>query len=141
MDLEALITVQETFPYFEMLNGPTYVTLVKDFWIRAEVYDVEAALDEEDKAMIRNPSLRGKTRQEIGMELFIQTEIRSTVMGIPITITEEVIAKACRVALDVKLYICGSKRRFRNQAGEYRQQPQDASEILNRMLSSEWRRV
>jgi len=81
-----------------MLNGPTYVTLVKDFWARAEVYDVEAALDEEDKAMFRNPSLRGKTRQEMGLESFRQTEIRSTVVGIPITITEEVIAKACRVA-------------------------------------------
>jgi len=98
MNLESLITVQESFPYFDMLNGPTYVTLVKDFWARAEVYDVEAALDEEDKAMIRNPSLRGKTRQEMGLESFRQTEIRSTVMGIPITITEEVIAKACRVA-------------------------------------------
>jgi len=98
MDLESLIAVQELFPYFDMLNGPTYVTLVKDFWARAEVYDVEAALDEEDKAMIRNPSLRGKTRQEMGLESFRQTEIRSTVMGIPITITEEVIAKACRVA-------------------------------------------
>jgi len=99
MDLESLITVQEMFPYFDMLNGPTYVALVKDFWARAEVYDVEAALDEEDKAMIRKPSLRGKTRQEMGLESFRQTEIRSTVMSIPITITEEVIAKACRVAL------------------------------------------
>ena len=98
MDLEALITVQEMFPCFEMLNGPTYVTLVKDFWIRAEVYDVEVALNEEDKAMIRNPSLRGKTRQEMGLESFKQTEIRSTVMGIPVTITEEVIAKAWRIA-------------------------------------------
>jgi len=76
MDLGSLIAVQELFPYFDM----------------------EAALDEEDKAMIRNPSLRGKTRQEMGLESFRQTEIRSAVMGIPITITEEVIAKACRVA-------------------------------------------
>jgi len=98
MDLESLIAVQELFPYFDMLNGPTYVTLVKNFWARAEVYDVEAALDEEDKAMIRNPSLRGKTRQEMSLESFRQTEIRSTMMGIPITITEKVIAKACRVA-------------------------------------------
>jgi len=97
MDLESLITVQEMFPYFDMLNGPTYVTLVKDFWVRAEVYDVEAALVEEDKAMIRNLSLKGKTRQEMGLESFRQTEIRSTVMGIPVTIIEEVIAKACRV--------------------------------------------
>ena len=98
MNLESLITVQEMFPYFDMLNGPTFVTLVKDFWARAEVYDVEAALAEEDEAMIRNPSLRGKTKQEMGLKSFRQTEIRSTVMGIPITITEEVIAKACTVA-------------------------------------------
>ena len=81
MDLESLITVQEMFPYFEMLNGPTYVTLVKDFWVRAEVYDVDAAKDEELKAVIRDPSLRGKTRQEMGLESFRQTEIRSSVMG------------------------------------------------------------
>ena len=92
MDLESLITVQEMFPYFEMLNGPTHVTLVKDFWVRAEVYDVEAAKEEEIKAVIRDPSLKGKTRQEMGLDSFKQTEIRSSVMGIPITITEEVIA-------------------------------------------------
>ena len=51
---------------------------------------------EEDDAVIRNPNLRGKTRQEMGLKSFRKTEI--TVMGIPITITEEVIAKACRVA-------------------------------------------
>jgi len=34
----------------------------------------------------------------MGLEPFRQTKIRSAVMGIPITITEEVIAKACRVA-------------------------------------------
>ena len=33
----------------------------------------------------------------MGLESFRQTEIRSSMMGIPITITEEVIAKACRV--------------------------------------------
>jgi len=47
MDMNALIAAQEMFPYFEMLNGQTYVTLVKDFWVRAEVYDVDAAKDEE----------------------------------------------------------------------------------------------
>jgi len=97
MDLDSLIAVQEMFSYFDMLNGPTYVTLVKDLWVRAEVYDVDAAKDEELRAVIKDPSLRGKTRQEMGLESFRQTEIRSSVMGIPITITKEVIAKACRV--------------------------------------------
>jgi len=98
MNMESLISVQEMFRYFDMLNGPTYVTLVKDFWARAEVYDLEAALTEEDDAVIRNPTLGGKTREEMGLKSFKQTEIRSSMMGIPITITEEVIAKACKIS-------------------------------------------
>jgi len=39
MDLKALMEAQKLFDYFRMLNGPTYVKLVKDFWVRAEVYD------------------------------------------------------------------------------------------------------
>jgi len=43
-----------------------------------------------------DPSLEGKTREVLGLKKFIRTEIRSNIMGIPITITEEVIARACR---------------------------------------------
>jgi len=59
---------------------------------------MEAAKAEELQAVTRDPSLRGKTRKEMGLKPFRQTEIRSAVMGIPLTITEEVITKACRVA-------------------------------------------
>jgi len=92
------MAAQQLFAYFNMLNGPMYVKLVKDFWVRAEVYDVGVAKVEELQVVARDPSLRGKTRKEMGLEPFTQTKIRSVVMGIPITITEEVIAKACRVA-------------------------------------------
>jgi len=98
MNLDALMAAQQMFPYFNMLNGPTYVKLVKDLWVRAEVYDLDAAKVEELQAVTKDPSLRGKTRKEMNLEPFRQTEIRSAVMGIPITITEEVIAKECRVA-------------------------------------------
>ena len=98
MDLEALMEAQKMFDYFRMLNGPTYVKLVKDFWIRAEVYDQEAAKLEETQAVSRDPSLKGKSRKEMGLEPFKKLEIRSAVMGIPITITEVVIARACRMA-------------------------------------------
>jgi len=98
MNMNALMAAQQMFPYFDMLNGPTFEKLVKDFWVRAEVYDLEAAKTEELLAVTKDPSLRGKTRKEMGLEPFRHTEIRSSVMGIPITITEEVIAKACRVA-------------------------------------------
>ena len=98
MNLEAQIVAQQLFDYFSMLNGPTYVKLVKDFWVRAEVYDLEAAKIEENQALARDPSLKGKSRKEMGLEPFRRTEIRSAVMGVPITITEEVIAKACRAS-------------------------------------------
>jgi len=81
-----------------MLNGPTYVNLVKDFWLRVEVYDQEAAILEERQVVARDPSLKRKSRKEMGLEPFRRLEIRSAVMGIPITITEEVIARACKVA-------------------------------------------
>jgi len=97
MNLDSLMVAQQLFAHFNMLNGPTHVKLVNDFWVRAEVYNVDAAKVEELQAVARDPSLREKTRKEMGLEPFRQTEIRSAVMGIPITITEEVIAKACRV--------------------------------------------
>ena len=31
MNLDALMAAQHLFPYFNILNGPTYVKLVKDF--------------------------------------------------------------------------------------------------------------
>jgi len=98
MNLDALMGAQQLSAYFSMLNGPTCVNLVKDFWVRAEVYDLDAAKIEENQAVVRDPSLKGKTRKEMGLEPFRKTEIRSAVMDIPITITKEVIAIACRVA-------------------------------------------
>jgi len=47
VDMEALISSQKMSDYFHMLNGPTYVNLVKEFWIRAEVCDVESAKSQE----------------------------------------------------------------------------------------------
>ena len=63
MNLDSLMAAQQLFAYFSMLNGPTYVKLVKDFWVKAEVYDVDAAKVEELQAMVRDPSLRGKRKQ------------------------------------------------------------------------------
>ena len=60
--------------------------------------------------MARDPSLKGKTRKEIGLEPFRKKEIRSAVMGIPITITKEVIARACRVAPEGK-FLCNVSRK------------------------------
>jgi len=34
---------QDLLSYFDMLNGPTYENLIRHFWIRAHVYDKQAA--------------------------------------------------------------------------------------------------
>jgi hypothetical protein len=43
-----------------MLNGPTYEEMVKDFWVRAEVYDREAAKMEEHEKIAGVESLKGR---------------------------------------------------------------------------------
>jgi len=98
VDMEALISTQKMFEYFQMINGPTYVNLVKEFWIRAEVCDVESAKSQESQVVSRNSSLKGKSRKEMGLEPFNGLEIKYAVMGIPVSIIEGVIAKACRMA-------------------------------------------
>ena len=79
-----------------MLDGPTYENLVKHFWVRAEIYEKYAAKAEEDHMVLLNPNLKGKSRAEIGLKEFKRTEICSSIMGILVTISEEVIGRACR---------------------------------------------
>ena len=43
VNMEGLIETQKLSEYFKMLNGPTYVNLVKDFWLKAEVYNEKPA--------------------------------------------------------------------------------------------------
>jgi len=71
MSLDALIAAQELFPYFHMLNGPTYVELVKDFWVRAEVYDEEPANNEELKAVTQDSSFRRKEPRSPRFEMLL----------------------------------------------------------------------
>jgi len=52
-------------------------------------------LEEHEKVLI-DPSLEGKTREELCLKPFNGTEIFSNIMGIPVTITKEVSARACR---------------------------------------------
>jgi hypothetical protein len=98
VDMEKFFKPQKLYGYFRMLNGPTYENLVKDFWLRAKVYDWEAARLEENQAVERDSSLKGKTREEMGLKPFKDMKIRSAVMGIPVTITEKTISRACRVS-------------------------------------------
>ncbi|AES70076.1 hypothetical protein MtrunA17_Chr3g0096291 [Medicago truncatula] len=95
VDIKGYFVTQQMMEYFKMLNRPSYMNLVKDFWVKAEVYDRQDAEKEEAKLVKKNPGLKGKSRTEMGLKPFNGTEIRSAVMGMEITITVETIAKAC----------------------------------------------
>jgi len=62
------------------------------------VYDRKAAQLELDEKILHDPSLQGKTREEIGLKPFRCTEIRSSIMGIPVYISEASITWVIRRA-------------------------------------------
>jgi hypothetical protein len=95
-DIRGYYEAQGLMPYFDMLNGPTYKTLVRHFWVRASVYDKAASEIEEKEKIMLDPTLKGKTREEMGLEAFRCTEIRSSIMGIPVFISEWAIASVLR---------------------------------------------
>ena len=99
-ELRNYFHAQDLDGYFYMLSGPTYDNLIKYFWVRAEVFDLYAAEMEEHEKVLIDYSLEGKTREQLGLKPFTCTEIRSNIMGIPVTITEEIIARAIRRADD-----------------------------------------
>lgn len=90
--LWSFFRVQEWSPIFDMLNGPTYPHLVKDFWARVEVFD-ELATCEELKLLVEmDNSLKEKTRKEVDLEKFEEFEIRYVVMGVDVIITQKTFA-------------------------------------------------
>jgi len=91
-NIKKFYNTQKWKDYFRMLNGPTYKALVRHFWVRATIFDRQAADAEERDLVLCYPELVGKSREEMMLEPFNGTEIRSTVMGVPIRITQEVIA-------------------------------------------------
>ena len=97
-DLRDIYQAQGLMDYFGMLSGPTYLTLVRHFWVRAKLYDQKAAKLEMDEKVLIDPSLEGKTREEMGLEPFRGEEIRSSVLGIPVAISVDTIAGVIRRA-------------------------------------------
>jgi len=89
-----------------MLNGPTYMNLVRHFLVRAQMYDSKAAQLEMDEKVLIDPSLAGKSREEMGLEPFIVTEIRSSILGISVFISEEQISWVIRRASEGR-YVSG----------------------------------
>ncbi|MCI90439.1 NBS-containing resistance-like protein, partial [Trifolium medium] len=60
-----------------MLNGPIYSRMVKEFWMKAEVFDELSARLEEEELIRNDPIMKGKTREEMGLNKFSGTVIKS----------------------------------------------------------------
>jgi len=91
-ELRSYYEAKGLMDYFNMLNGPTYKNQVRHFWVRAQIYDRKVAKLEETEKVLIDPTLEGKSRKEMDLEPFTVTEIRSSIMGIPVFISQEVIA-------------------------------------------------
>ncbi|XP_045798065.1 uncharacterized protein LOC123892318 [Trifolium pratense] len=87
-DVKPYFSAQGWDRYFEMLNGPIYPNLLKKFWMKARVFTRAEAKQEELAAIERDPSLKGKTRKEMGLLEFTGTQIRSNVCGINLTFSK-----------------------------------------------------
>jgi len=103
-DLSDVYQAQGLMDYFGMLSCPTYLTLVRHFWVRAQLYDQKAAQLELEEKVLIDPSLKGKTREEMGLEPFRGEEIRSSVLGIPVAISVDTIAGVIRRASGGKYF-------------------------------------
>lgn len=79
--------------FFNMLNGSTYTNIIKDFQVRAEVFD-EIDVEAEVRAKVdEDKANKVKTMAQMGLEVFIETQIRSAAIGINVTITQSYIAQ------------------------------------------------
>jgi hypothetical protein len=83
--------------YFEAINGPTYVDTVKEFWMKASVITKDVFIRKVKDMVAKNPELKGKTPQEMGLRPFVATEIESYVAGIRISIRLSHIYEALRL--------------------------------------------
>jgi len=100
--------------YFDMLNGPIYSNLVYDFWRKSEVVTLVDANAELQRVIDQNPmENKGKSRVELGLRKFTETEIRSSIGGFPVILTRSNLAKMMELPNSgiVRLYTAASGRK------------------------------
>ncbi|MCI75638.1 hypothetical protein A2U01_0096907, partial [Trifolium medium] len=77
---------------------PVYTELVKDFWPRCEIFTQEDADIEYENKVAEDPENNiGKSRTELCLREFTDTEIRTGCTGYEVTITQSTIAELLRI--------------------------------------------
>src|SRR6266487_892996 len=86
------------FRYMNLLNGPIYPTLVKDFWIRSKVRTVEDYHKELAARRKEKAENEDKTPQELGLRIIEETEVHSVVCGFEVILTASNLAKVLSIS-------------------------------------------
>src|SRR6266487_3687555 len=86
-----------SFRYMNLLNGPIYPTLVKDFWIRSKVKTVEDYDKELDARREEKAENEDKTPQELGLRIIEETEVHSVVCGFEVILTASNLPKVLSI--------------------------------------------
>src|SRR4030066_2475748 len=103
-----LFSHQQWGPFFRMLNGPTYSELVRNFWVKASVFTEKEAKEEEASLIRSKPGMKGKSRLEMGLSDFTETEVMSNVPGLEMIITESLIRTLLQIPSG-GLFVTGQK--------------------------------
>ncbi|KAK2443412.1 hypothetical protein QL285_014521 [Trifolium repens] len=83
--------------YFDLLNGPTYTEMVKEFWMKTTVINKDVYVQRIKNMVEENPELQGKTPEQMGLKPFTSTEIESFVAGFRISIRVCNICEALKI--------------------------------------------
>ncbi|WJX14148.1 NADH:ubiquinone reductase (H(+)-translocating) [Trifolium repens] len=83
--------------YFDLLNGPTYTELVKEFWMKATIINKDVYIQRIKDMVEEKPELQGKTPEQMGLKPFTITEIESFVAGFRISIRVCNICEALKI--------------------------------------------
>ncbi|WJX88251.1 hypothetical protein P8452_70359 [Trifolium repens] len=97
--------------YFDVLNGPTYTELVKEFWMKASVITRDVHNRRIREMVEENPELSGKTPEQMRLRPFVSTEIESFVAGFRISI------RLCHILEALKLECGGLVLKHSDEAG------------------------
>ncbi|MCI29265.1 NADH-ubiquinone oxidoreductase chain, partial [Trifolium medium] len=97
-DIKKFFGDQGWMGYIDLINGPVYTILVKDFWPRCEVFTQEDADMEYAFKVAEDPENNtGKSRKDLGLKEFTETKIRSGVTDYEVTITQSTIAELLKI--------------------------------------------
>ncbi|KAK2352371.1 hypothetical protein QL285_096365 [Trifolium repens] len=97
--------------YFDLLNGPTYTEMVKEFWMKASVITRDVYNKKVREKIEENPELKDRTPEEMGLRSFVSTEIESFVAGFRISI------RLCHILEALKLKCDGVIIKHSDEAG------------------------